>query len=83
MSKKWSQIPLELPVEPEVKPTVWVLVIISADGWDCFTEVFASKPTVHQLIDEGVREDSVQPLLREGDSWNNAMRWSLKEVTPK
>jgi hypothetical protein len=79
MSKKWEQIPLELPVVTEVKPTVWVLTS-DAYGWDVFEYVFGSKPTLHQLIDIVDREDHAAELLNTGSTWTG---WVIQEVTLK
>ena len=84
MSNKWEQLPLELPF----KPTVWVLTS-EVDAHDqfgeYFEEMFTSKPTIHQLIDAGVREDHIKVLLDTGSSFecSSIYWWVLKELTPK
>jgi hypothetical protein len=85
MSNKWSQIPLELPVESEVKPTVWVLTY-GVQGrfggyYNGLFAVYVDKPTQQQLITAGVYNDVnvLTEILEKGSSGS----WSLKETTPK
>jgi hypothetical protein len=85
MSKKWEQLPLELPVVTEVKPTVWVLAYgIESRSGAYYTALFGiwfDKPTQQQLVHAGVFNDS--RILQEILDGSSMSSWLLKEVTPK
>ena len=86
MSNKWSQIPLELPVATEVKPTVWVLTSEFDAAYqygEYFEAVFLRKPSMQELTDADLSWFESDLLLRKGNSWQeDSNNWYyLKEVT--